>query len=179
MVFAHDTAMSLQAAVELVNTASEPDTLQTVADLDEFYARFQYTGRHQRTRAELDEVRALRGELRSLFTASREDAVGMVNRMLAEAGAVPQLVRHEPYDWHVHAVSPDASLATRMSVETAMAMIDVIRADEMSRLGTCDDEDCDGIVLDLSRNRSKRFCSTTCGNRNAVAAYRARQAGGD
>lgn len=179
MVFAHDTAMSLQAAVELVNTASEPDTLQTVADLDEFYARFQYTGRHQRTRAELDEVRALRAELRSLFTASREDAVGMVNRMLAEAGAVPQLVRHEPYDWHVHAVSPDASLATRMSVETAMAMIDVIRADEMSRLGTCDDEECDGIVLDLSRNRSKRFCSTTCGNRNAVAAYRARQAGSD
>jgi len=179
MVFAHDTAMSLQAAVELVNTASEPDTLQTVADLDEFYSRFQYTGRHQRTRAELDEVRALRGELRSLFTASREDAVGMVNRMLAEAGAVPQLVRHEPYDWHVHAVSPDASLATRMSVETAMAMIDVIRADEMSRLGTCDDEECDGIVLDLSRNRSKRFCSTTCGNRNAVAAYRARQAGSD
>jgi len=179
MVFAHDTAMSLQAAVELVNTASEPDTLQTVADLDEFYSRFQYTGRHQRTRAELDEVRALRAELRSLFTASREDAVGMVNRMLAEAGAVPQLVRHEPYDWHVHAVSPDASLATRMSVETAMAMIDVIRADEMSRLGTCDDEECDGIVLDLSRNRSKRFCSTTCGNRNAVAAYRARQAGSD
>ena len=39
------------------------------------------------------------------------------------------------------------------------------------------DDDCDGIVLDLSRNRSKRFCSTTCGNRNAVAAYRARQAG--
>ncbi len=179
MVFAHDTAMSLQAAVELVNTASDPDTLQTVADLDEFYARFQYTGRHQRTRAELDEVRALRAELRGLFTASRDEAVGLVNRMLAEAGAVPQLVRHEPYDWHVHAVSPDAELATRMTVETAMAMIDVIRADEMSRLGTCDDEECNGIVLDLSRNRSKRFCSTTCGNRNAVAAYRARQAGGD
>ena len=179
MVFAHDTAMSLQAAVELVNTASDPDTLQTVTDLDEFYARFQYTGRHQRTRAELDEVRALRTELRGLFTASRDEAVGLVNRMLAEAGAVPQLVRHEPYDWHVHAVSPDAALATRMTVETAMAMIDVIRADEMSRLGTCDDEDCHGIVLDLSRNRSKRFCSTTCGNRNAVAAYRARRAGGD
>ena len=30
-------------------------------------------------------------------------------------------------------------------------------------------------MLDLSRNRSRRFCSTTCGNRNAVAAYRARQ----
>jgi predicted RNA-binding Zn ribbon-like protein len=30
-------------------------------------------------------------------------------------------------------------------------------------------------VLDLSRNRRKRFCSTTCANRNAVAAYRSRQ----
>ena len=57
-----------------------------------------------------------------------------------------------------------------------MAMIDVIRADEMSRLAVCADDDCEGVVLDLSRNRSRRFCSTTCGNRNAVAAYRARQA---
>jgi predicted RNA-binding Zn ribbon-like protein len=41
------------------------------------------------------------------------------------------------------------------------------------RLGA--DGTCEALVLDLSRNRSKRFCSTTCGNRNAVAAYRARQ----
>jgi predicted RNA-binding Zn ribbon-like protein len=47
----------------------------------------------------------------------------------------------------------------------------------MSRLGICADPDCGGVVVDLSRNRSKRFCSVTCGNRNAVAAYRARQAG--
>ncbi len=63
-----------------------------------------------------------------------------------------------------------------MLVETAMAMIDVIRADELSRLGICADADCEGLVLDLSRNRSRRFCSTTCSNRAAVAAYRARQA---
>jgi predicted RNA-binding Zn ribbon-like protein len=55
-----------------------------------------------------------------------------------------------------------------------MAMIDVIRADEMSRLDICADDACEGVVLDLSRNRSRRFCSVTCGNRNAVAAYRQR-----
>ena len=33
---------------------------------------------------------------------------------------------------------------------------------------------CEGLVLDLSRNRSRRYCSTACANRNAVAAYRAR-----
>jgi hypothetical protein len=42
-----------------------------------------------------------------------------------------------------------------------MAMVDVIRADEMSRLSVCADPTCGGIVVDLSRNRSRRFCSTT------------------
>lgn len=179
MVFAHDAEESLQAAVALVNTAEPPETLTTVAELDAFYERFDYTGRHDRTRTELAEVQALRPRLRTLMLAERDEAAELVNTILSEAGAVPQLVRHPPLDWHIHAVPPEAPLATRIAVETAMAMIDVIRADEHSRLAICADADCDGVVLDLSRNRSKRFCSVTCGNRNAVAAYRARQAGDD
>ena len=177
MVFTHDTEAALQAAVALVNTAEPPDTLTSVEDLDEWYVEHGYTGRRDRDRDELEAVRALRPALRELLTAERDRAVEIVNAMLADAQAVPQLVRHEPFDWHVHAVPPDASLATRVTVETAMAMIDVIRADETSRLGVCADSVCNGLVLDLSRNRSRRFCSTACGNRNAVAAYRARQAG--
>ncbi|MBC9733153.1 CGNR zinc finger domain-containing protein [Nocardioides marmotae] len=176
MVFAHDTEQSLVAAVTLVNTAGPPDTLETVADLDAYYERFEFTGRHERTRAELEEVRALRLPLRRLLTADRDTAAELVNAMLAEARALPRLVRHDRFDWHLHAVSADAPLVSRITVEVAMAMVDVIRADEHSRLGVCADEDCDGLVLDLSRNRSRRFCSTACGNRNAVAAYRARQA---
>lgn len=170
--------MALQAAVTLVNSLGrDGDTLTTVAALGAFYEEFAYTGRLDRTRAELDAVRELRGRLRALLLAPREDAARRVNEVLADARAVPQLVRHEPYDWHVHAVPTESDLATRIGVETAMAMIDVIRADETSRLGVCADDDCEGVVLDLSRNRSKRFCSTACGNRNAVAAYRARQSG--
>lgn len=178
MPFAHDTEASLLAAVALVNSAQEPDTLTTVDELDAFYVEHSYTGSRARDRSELDEVRALRAPLRELLTSSRDDAAGIVNRMLAEARAVPQLVRHDGEDWHLHATDSAAPFATRIAVETAMAMVDVIRADEMSRLGLCADEDCGGVVLDLSRNRSKRFCSTACGNRNAVAAYRARQAEG-
>ena len=174
MVFAHDTEVSLLAAVTLVNTQDDPDELEAVEELDEFYARFEYSGRRDGDRVELDAVRRLRPTLRELLTSDRDRAVELVNAMLSEAGALPQLVRHDHWDWHLHAVDPQAPLATRIVVETAMAMVDVIRADEMSRLGTCADETCDGVVLDLSRNRSKRFCSTTCGNRNAVAAYRAR-----
>lgn len=175
MRFAYDTEQALQTAVALVNSAEPPDTLTTIAELDDFYTRFRYTGRRDRTRSELDAVRAARLRLRRLLTADRDAAVAMVNDMLAEARAVPRLVRHDEYDWHVHAVDNQQPLATRIFVEAAMAMIDVIRADEMSRLDICADDACEGVVLDLSRNRSKRFCSVTCGNRNAVAAYRQRQ----
>ena len=174
MVFTHDTEMALQSAVILANSALEPDTLTSVEDIDVIWDEFTYTGRHERTEAELDAVRAIRGRLRELLTADRDTAVGVVNAWLQKAGAVPRLVKHHSLDWHLHAIDLEAPLAERMLVETAMAMIDVIRADEMSRLGICADDTCEGIVLDLSRNRSRRFCSTTCGNRNAVAAYRAR-----
>jgi predicted RNA-binding Zn ribbon-like protein len=175
VVFTHDTDWALQAAVKLVNSADEPDTLTTVAELDRLLEEFSYTGRHDRTRAELDDVRAIRPRLRTLLTADRDDAVEQVNQMLSEARAVPQLRRHDDFDWHIHAIDAQAPLDIRILVETAMAMIDVIRADEMSRLAVCADDTCEGVVLDLSRNRSRRFCSTACGNRNAVAAYRARQ----
>lgn len=168
----------MATAVTLVNSAVAPDTLTTVAELDRFYADFAYTGRRDGDLAELEAVRALRPDLRALLTSDRDTAVGLVNEMLAGARALPQLVRHETWDWHLHAVAPEAPLTTRITVETAMAMVDVIRADEMSRLAVCADPGCDGIVLDLSRNRSRKFCSTTCGNRAAVAAYRARRGGG-
>jgi predicted RNA-binding Zn ribbon-like protein len=175
MLFAPDTAEALEAAVILANSALEPDTLLTVEDLSAFYEGQGYSGSHRGDRAELDAVRAVRARLRVLLLADRDGAVGQVNEILADARAVPRLVRHDKLDWHIHAVDDDAPLAERVLVETAMAMIDVVRADEMGRLGVCAADDCDGLVLDLSRNRSRRYCSTTCGNREAVAAYRARQ----
>lgn len=175
MLFTHDTEVALVSAVRLVNTAEDPDTLTTREELAAFLDEHEFTGARLGTRAELDAVRALRPRLRALLTSDRDTAAGLVNELLAEEHALPQLVRHGVHDWHVHAVAADAPLSTRMAVEAAMAMIDVIRADEMSRLSVCADDDCRGVVLDLSRNRSRRFCSTTCGNRAAVAAYRARQ----
>jgi predicted RNA-binding Zn ribbon-like protein len=177
MVFAHDTEAALLAAVALANSAEDPDTLVSTDEVTEFIDEHGYTGRFDGDRTELDELRDLRPVLRRLLTAERDDAVDLVNTLLREAGALPQLVRHGDMDWHLHAVADERPFATRIAVETAMAMIDVVRADEMSRLGVCADPDCRGIVLDLSRNRSRIFCSTACSNRAAVAAYRARQSG--
>jgi CGNR zinc finger/Putative stress-induced transcription regulator len=179
MRFAHDTTTALAAAADLVNSAEEPDTLLTVEDLDAFFRGHDYTGHHAGDRQELEEVRAVRPTLRGLFVADRDELVTRVNTVFAESGALPRLVRHDGWDWHLHLLDPDRPLATRIAVETAMAIVDLLRADELSRISTCAAAGCDGVVVDLSRNRSRRFCSTTCGNRTAVAAYRARKASED
>ena len=63
------------------------------------------------------------------------------------------------------------------AMSTNTVLVDVIRGKEMDRMLVCAAEDCDAVVLDLSRNRSKRYCDTgNCANRAHVAAYRARKA---
>lgn len=177
MVFADDTTAGLVSAVALVNSAVDPDSLLTPADVADFYTGHGYTGRHDGTRAEVERLRAIRPRLRALLSADPDAVVRQVNEVLAEARALPRLVRHGDTDWHLHAVGDEEPLPTRVLVETAMAMIDLVRAGELSRIGTCADERCDGLVLDLTRNRSRRYCSTACTNRNAVAAYRRRRRG--
>ena len=174
MTFANDTVEALESAVFLSNSELEPDTMTTLAELRAFFTQFGYTGPLP-SASELEPVRAIRTPLRHLFLARRDEAVPLVNDILATQRALPQLVRHGDVDWHIHATSDDRPLAERILVESAMAMIDVIRADEMSRFSHCAMEDCDGVVFDMSRNRSKKYCTVTCTNRAAQAAFRARQ----
>ncbi len=177
MVFTHDTAPALVATAALVNTAARGrEQLPDVAALDRFLRVHGWTGRHDRTEAELRAVRELRPRLRRLWYEDEHGVVEIVNRLLREARALPQLITHDGQPYHLHAVSRQAPLATRMAVEAAMAVADLVRGGELSRLRTCDLPDCDAVLVDLSRNRSKRFCGVTCGNRAAVTAYRARKA---
>ena len=100
----------------------------------------------------------------------------LVNALLREANALPRLVKHDGWDYHLHATAPDAPLADRMAVEAAMAFTDVIRTKQLDRLRRCAASDCGSVHVDLSKNRSRRFCSTACANRTNVAAYRTRHA---
>ncbi|WP_101848196.1 CGNR zinc finger domain-containing protein [Zhihengliuella sp. ISTPL4] len=178
MVFTDDTEDALRAAVWLSNSAEDPDTLVDIDDELTFLQVFPYTGRVDKDAVELDDLRALRPRLRAMLLAPRDEMAAHVNAALAQVHLTPRLVRHDDLDWHLHGLADERPLAERVLVETAMALIDVIRTDEGSRLTVCADETCQAIALDLSRNRSKRYCSTSCANRNAVAAYRARRAAG-
>ena len=178
MIFAHDTEMALQAAAALANTAADDDALPDPAALAAFVRRWGWTGDRVGDAAELAAVRALRPRLREVWCADEAGAVELVNAMLREARALPQLVRHDEWDYHLHATPPDAPLDVRMLVEAAMALVDVMRMGELGRLRVCAGEGCDALLVDLSKNRSRRFCGAACGNRAAVAAYRARRAAG-
>ncbi len=177
MIFTDDTEETLRAAVWLVNSAEDPDALSSLSDEDTFLSEFDYTGRIDRDQTELTGLRRLRPRLRAMLLAPRDDMAAAVNDALAGVSLTPRLARHGDLDWHLHAVADEHPLPERVLVETAMALIDVIRAEEGSRISVCADDACEALALDLSRNRSKRYCSTACANRNAVAAYRARRAG--
>lgn len=169
------TEDGLLSVAALVNTATPDDTLTEIADLDAFVESWGYTGTHERTHAELDEVRALRPRFLEAWSLSRDELVAFVNEVMLQYRALPQLVRHDEWDYHLHATPSDAPLASRMAVDAVMAFVDVIRADELDRLKMCAG-DCGGVLVDLSKNRSRRYCDRGCGNRANVAAYRARKA---
>jgi predicted RNA-binding Zn ribbon-like protein len=177
MLFTHDTDLALAGATALVNTLDgEQELLPDLASLDEFVRTWGWTGERDHDNAELRAVQELRPRLRRMWELDENGVAQLVNELLREANALPQLVKHDRWDYHLHATPSQAPLATRMAVEAAMAFVDVVRGKELNRLRICAADDCDNVVFDLSKNRSKRFCEGGCGNRAAVAAYRARKA---
>ena len=181
MHFAPDTESSLDFAVALVNTSASAslsgnDELASVADLNALVHLHRYSGRFDDDLAELQDVQATRLLIESLWVLPRDDLAEAVNKMLAAANALPRLVRHDEFDWHLHATSFNAPLAERIRAEVGLALLDVVRTNEVHRMRVCEAHDCTGILLDLSRNGSKRFCSVRCSNRMNTIAFRERKA---
>ncbi|MGH3447076.1 MAG: CGNR zinc finger domain-containing protein, partial [Nocardioidaceae bacterium] len=129
------------------------------------------------TPTDVASVHAVRKRFGTFFDlADPTDAATAVNSLLAEATVQPRLSRHDGYDWHMHYFPPDATLAEHLAVDGGMALAHVVTEEETDRLSVCAAPDCDAVLVDLSRNRSKRYCDArSCGNRLHVAAYRERK----
>ncbi len=180
MDFGHDTECALATLVEVVNSAPGPGSdegLPDVAALEELVARQAVSDTGELGEDDLAAVRRLRDRLRAVFVADDEaTAVQLVNDLIADARTTPRLTDHDGWPLHVHYYAPGSRLAEHLAADGGMALAFVLAAGERSRLATCAAPDCERVLVDLSRNRSKRYCdSRTCGNRLHVAAYRARQ----
>src|SRR5690349_12792429 len=180
MLFGHDTELTLRAACGLVNSERvDGEQLGDMSALNGFLDSWGWTGRRDYDDAELAAVHRLRRRLGKIWDAAHDDAraVDQVNALLSDTKASPWLTRHpEQPEWHLHLASVHDPLWQRMGAEVAMAIADLIRTGELRRLKVCAAPDCDAVLVDLSRNRSGKFCDTgNCGNRQHVAAYRERR----
>ncbi|MEU6127515.1 CGNR zinc finger domain-containing protein [Streptomyces sp. NPDC047123] len=180
MLITHDTRCSLDAVVDLVNTAPETngtDGLADVVALAEFVRTHDVSDVGTLTDGDLADVLRIRGRFGEVFANPEPRAASaIINELIAAAGTTPRLTDHDGYDWHIHYFAPGASVADHLAADCGMALAFFVVAGEQERLRRCEAPDCRHAFVDLSRNRSRRYCdSRTCGNRLHVAAYRARR----
>ena len=105
-------------------------------------------------------------------------AASRLNDLLAEHPAHPHLAK-EAGHWRLHHHPVDAALVPMWTSICAEGMARIIGAGQGDRLGTCEVPGCDRVFLDVSKNASRRFCSTTCQNRVKAAAFRHRRVPGN
>ena len=177
----HDTSCALATVVDLVNTAPEIAGRRGAAPTSRPSRRWWPGARSPRpTRSATTTWPRCGGcgpGCSAVFAAADDaEAVRLVNSLVADARTTPRLTDHDGWPLHIHYYAPGVRLAEHLAADCGMALAFVIAAGERSRLATCAAPDCARVLVDLSRNRSKRYCdSRTCGNRLHVAAYRARQ----
>ena len=180
MELGHDTRHALGTLVDLVNTgpaAGAGELLPDVGALAEFVRRREVSDVGVLGRPDLLAVRKLRASFHAVLGApSRARAAALVNALVAEARTTPRLTDHDGHDWHVHFFAPGASLAQHLAADCGMALAFLIAAGEQDRVRGCEAPGCSRVLVDFSRNRSRRYCDArTCGNRLHVAAYRERR----
>jgi predicted RNA-binding Zn ribbon-like protein len=103
-------------------------------------------------------------------------ACAELNTIMRETGAVPTLSRHDGEPWHLHFHAEDAEWAVSWAAPMATGLAVVLGNSAVDRLGLCNAPACDRVYIDVSRNGTRRFCSTACQNRVKAAAFRARRA---
>jgi predicted RNA-binding Zn ribbon-like protein len=169
-------ADAVELAVGLVNSEDELHPgREKLTDVAGFKAFLRDHGHPEAAEAatgrDLRAAWRLRDQLRAAWEARRdEQAVGVLNEVVADAHAVPRLVKDWAGSWRFR-----YGTASWLAAETAMALLEEIRVGGFGRFGICAARPCRCVFVDRSKNRGRRYCSTLCANRAAQAAHRARR----
>lgn len=175
--------------VDFVNTVSDRSTgapydrLRTYGDFLDWCVRVEVLGRHEAERlasaatarpdaadAALERARVLREALYELFASAADgrepppEALEVINGVLAEGMTHRRLapVRQGfAWGWDGRAARLDWMLWP-----LAWSAAELLTGSEIGRLKECAQDDCRWVFLDLSKNRSRRWCTMEdCGNR--------------
>lgn len=119
-------------------------------------------------------LKATREELRRVLTAAdNHEAVTRLNRLMREYPIRPVISGHDDQDWHLHLA--DGASGGEIAAAAVFGLSVMLLDHGFDRRGVCAADDCEDVFVDTSRNRSRRYCSSTCSSRANVAAYRARR----
>lgn len=133
--------------------------------------------RPDRARAVLAEALALREALARLFASRRRPAaadMALVNQMLAAAPVRAEVVRAAGgFGWSTGGMR--AALG-RPLWAVLWNGLELLTSARLAQVRTCADARCGWMFLDLSRNRTRRWCAMEdCGNRAKVRRHYARR----
>lgn len=129
----------------------------------------------------LTHARELREALYRIFYAAAHDArppakgdLSVLNAALSEALAQQQLVRTgEGFSWEW--AGGDEQFG-RVVWPVALSAAEVLTSGEVARTRVCEADDCAWLFMDLSKNRSRRWCDMkNCGNRAKSRRHYARR----
>ena len=176
-----DLSSYAELAVRLVNTASlgheGGDQLTTLDGLRALVADREHLN-HGISRVDLEALRQLRTEFRAFFVACSQgdgaDAAARLNELLIQYPVHPQLSGHDGQAWHVH-YTESGSMSDKYAAGAAMGLAVRLTELGLDRFGLCQAAPCQGVFIDTSANRTRRYCSERCADRANVTAFRARK----
>lgn len=111
---------------------------------------------------------------RLVDASSEAHRVEALNQLLAEAATHPRVTDHAGEGWHLHYRDDDVSLAQVLRAIVSVGTALHLTGRGMDRIGRCALPECAAMYADTSRTGRQRYCSTRCGNRDAVRRHRAR-----
>ena len=127
-------------------------------------------------RALVEKAKRLREALYRIFlscaegTAANEKDLSIFNKALSQTMAQSRIVEtEEGYLWNTIGRKDDLDWILNPVVRSAA---DLLVANEIKRVKSCADNECGWLFLDVSRNRSRRWCDMSdCGNRAKASRF--------
>lgn len=165
----------------LINTydlyLDEPEHLRQPADLKRFLETHNLKSETAINQTMVEQVHRLREDLRLCWTAKTlAEMITWLNTFLTLAAVTVQVEAdaENRVNFQFQAQSSTPFLQN-LALECAVGIVFVLQNYGIERMRACAAEPCRDVFVDVSRNKTRRFCSERCANRYNIAAFRDRQ----
>ncbi|MBI5927717.1 MAG: CGNR zinc finger domain-containing protein [Chloroflexi bacterium] len=179
----HYVEHMIQFIVDFANTYdpyhAEPEFLRTPADLHDFLVNHQVQTIGEIGDQVLVEVRQLRNQVRGIFLrleqGEAQEIARSINDLLVARPVEIQSVVDVDTGWHLeYEVLNPASVMVRLALRAGLGLTMAMQQYGAERLKICAASPCQEVFIDVSKNKSRRFCGDRCANRYNVAHFRER-----